>query len=114
MMATTAKNLALVQVSDAALTTVYTTPTGSNTRISKLGFTNTGSTAVTISIYHYDGATNFLIKALTLPAGAGIERPYYDLQRAIFNSGHAIKVQASSAITYNVAVHGSEIEVASA
>ncbi len=112
-MATTAKKLALVQITDAALTTVYTAPTGSNTRVSKLGFTNTGSTAATIDIYHYDGATNFLIKALTLPAGAGMERPYYDLQRAIINAGEAIKVQASTAMTYNVAVHGSEIEVAS-
>ena len=112
-MSTTAKRLALVQITDAALTSVYTAPTGSNTRISKLGFTNTGSTAVTIDIYHYDGATSFLIKALTLPAGSGMERPYYDLQRAMLNSGDAIKVQASSAITYNVAVHGSEIEVAS-
>jgi len=110
-MSTTAKRLAIGQITDTTLTNIYTAATGINTRFSKLSITNTGTAGALVSIYHNDGSTDYLIKKLTLPGGAGIERTYYDIQRSIANAGDSIKLQSDTAITLNYFLHGSEIEV---
>lgn len=112
-MATLGKNLAIGQITDATLTTIYTAPTGVNTRISVISFTNTGSTGVTLDVYHSVGGTDYLQRTLTLPGGSGNERIYYGFQRRFVNAAEIIKVQASAAITFNYSVNGSEIEIAS-
>lgn len=111
MATTTPKRLAIGQITDATLNTLYTAPSGVNTRFSKLSFTNTESTGITLDIYHNDGSTDYLQRTITLPGGSGKEAIYYDIQRTIANAGDVLKVQASSAITFNYSVHGSETEV---
>lgn len=112
-MATVGKTLALGQITDTTLTSIYTAPTGINARISVVGFTNTGSTGVTLDIYHSSGGTDYLVRTMTLPAGSGNERIYYGFQRRFIDAGAIIKVQSSAAITFNYHVHGSEIELVS-
>ena len=110
-MSTTAKRLGIGQITDTTLSSIYTATTGINTRFSKLSITNTGSTGALVSIYHNANGTDYLLKKLTLPGGAGIERTYYDIQRSIANAGDSIRLQSDTAITFNYFLHGSEIEV---
>ena len=110
-MARTAKTLALNSVESTGLSQVYLVPSGINTTGSVLALTNTTGTNLVIDIYHNDGSVDFLIRSITLPAGAGRERVYYGFQRRTFNAGHAIKVQADSSAKFNVSVHGSENEL---
>lgn len=110
-MSTIPKRLAIGQITTTTLTTIYTAPTGINTRAVKLGLTNTGTTATVISVYHNDGTTDYLQAAVTLPGGAGKERPYFGIQRVMINAGDSLKIQSSVAITFNYSLHGSEVEI---
>jgi hypothetical protein len=110
-MARTPKNLNIGAVSTTDLTTLYTAPSGINTTISVLSFTNTTSTSIVIDIYRNDGSTDYLVKTMTLPGGSGQERVYYELSRRVINAAGSIKVQADSSSTFNYELSGSEVEV---
>jgi len=107
-MARTPKNLALAQLASVALTTIYTAPVGTNTPISKLSFTNTTSTAISIDIYHSTASTDFLIDTLTIPGGSGRKRIFYGWQLEVLNAGEKIKIQADSTNAFNYSLNGSE------
>jgi len=109
-MARTPKNLVIGQLATTGLTTIYTAPTGINTAISTLGFTNTTTSVHSMDIYHGTG-TDFLKKTMTIPGGSGIERIYFGFQSRVINAGHTIKIQSDSASAINYDVNGSEVEV---
>lgn len=110
-MARIAKTLALKSVESTDLQQLYLVPSGMNTTGAVLSFTNTTTNNIVINVFHNDGSTDFLIKAITLPGGVGRERIYNGFQRRTFNAGHAIKVQADVNSKFNASVHGSETEL---
>jgi len=110
-MARTPKNLAIGQIASTNLTEIYPAPTGINTTAAVLSFTNTTSTAISISIFHNDGSTDFLQRIMTLPAGNGRERIYHGFQRRTINAGDSVKVQADSTNAFNFTLSGSEVEI---
>lgn len=110
-MAKISKNLAIGTLTSTALTQLYLVPTGFNTTGHVLSFTNTTATNIVIDIYHNDGSSDILLKTLTLPGGSGVERIYEDFQLRTFNAGHALKIQASVASTFNFCVSGAEREL---
>jgi hypothetical protein len=107
-MARIAKNLALGQLASAALTTIYTAPTNTNTSASVLTFSNVTNTAIAIEVYHGDG-TDYLQRTFTLPAGSGREWIYQGFQSRVINSGETVKIKADSDSAFNFSMSGAEI-----
>ena len=110
-MSRTPENLALGQLTATTLTEIYVSPTGTNTTISSLAFTNTTSTDHSIDVYRNDGSTDYLVKTLTLPGGSGRKSIYYGLQGTTSNSGDSIKIQSNSAQAFNYELDGSKVTV---
>jgi hypothetical protein len=104
-------NLVIGQLASTALTEIYEAPDGINTTIATVGFTNTTSTAISIDIYVGSDGTDYLKNTMTLPAGSGQERMYYNFQRRVINAGQTVKIQADSTAAFNYDVNGSEVEI---
>ena len=108
-MARTPKKLAVGTISNTSLNTIYTTPTGINSRVESLILTNTTSTSISIDIYYNDGSTDYLLDTITLPSGSGRSRGYWNIDKS--NAGDVIKLQSDSTSAFNYFLNGSEVEI---
>ena len=101
------------QIESTALTEVYEAITGVTGVVTTMKFTNTTTSPVNISVYNYDGTTDFLDIVIHLPAGIGRQRIHYGFERDVLETGDIIKVQADAANAFNLKISGSTVEVAS-
>jgi len=110
-MARTPKNLAIGTIAATTLTSIYTAPSGINTTISVLRFTNNTDDNISIVISKESASTDYIQDTITLPAGISKARIYHGFQREVVNAGQIIKVQADVASSFNYDLSGSEVEV---
>ena len=99
---------ATAQLATTTLTTIYTTPAGINTSSTVLTLTNASTVTLSVDIYIGNG-TDFLQTTLSVPAGIGRKRSYYDLGN--ITTANTVKIQADSASAFNYNFSGSEIEI---
>tara|TARA_Y100000310_G_C20664757_1_gene806820 strand:+ start:1745 stop:2080 length:336 start_codon:yes stop_codon:yes gene_type:complete len=111
-MANTRTNLAIGQITNTTLTTIYSPPTSKiNTKSSSILLTNTSTNAVDIDIYQNNGTIDLLQATVHLPGISGGPRAFHEIKT--INGDHSIKLQGSVTATWNYNMDGIETEITS-
>jgi hypothetical protein len=104
----TPQHLDVRQITDTNLTKIYTQDTGVLAGIG-LVITNAAASANTISVYHNDGNTDYLLRTRKLAPFIGKAWIVSEVASLKLNPGDSIKVQATAATAYNTNLSGSEV-----
>ena len=107
-MARTPKNLKMGTITSTTLTVAYLAPTGFNTPVRVLTLTNNTDNSFYVDVFRNDGTTDFLYKRVSIPAGIGRPERVWVADGFIVNAGDSIKLQASTADSFNYFVDGTE------
>ena len=108
-MARTPLNLDVRQISTTDLTELYLAPAGSTAAGLSLVITNASALQNSISVYHNNGTTDYLLATRALPGGIGKTWVVVEVAGLKINAGDSIKVQSTVASAYNSNLSGSEV-----
>lgn len=110
-MARVPKSLAIQAVSTTSLTTLnYIVPTD-NVTTATLILTNTTSSIIDVTIFINNTVSDFIIDRVKIPAGSGKRKRITTIADEKLNAGFQIKVQSTTADTFNAFLSGSEVNV---
>lgn len=90
-------------IAQTSITSVYTAPS-EPVRIYNITLTNNTANQITVSIYINNGASNLLFKTVKIPDGVGKTKTIYEV--SALQSGDIIKIQATSADSFNYHISG--------
>jgi hypothetical protein len=94
------KTVRQADVSNAADTTVYTVPAGSDALLQRLRVCNKTAGAVTVDVWYLSGSANYILKGKSIAANDTLFVPDVDER---FEAGAALVVRASAATSLDFA-----------